>query len=183
MYWKYFGISFSITLSLLVAFTLYLNAIVNRDDPDFQSSYDFVDANSLLEQNINEDFVVIIISSTCPGTGYFMPPVKAATEKLEADGFSFYIIEENYVAQESENHLKRNCQEYDLTSPVFYISPETYPKNGGLFHIKQRYVDFVHDLCGTTDNFHFGYATYIYFKSGVYTEHADYLKEEWLELS
>jgi len=168
MYWKHFTISFGITFALLVAFFLNLNAYLDRDDPDYQSKYPLIDAQQILEQHADEDFVVIVLSATCPGYVYYMPIVKNTLDSLRSVGMPYYVIDDGYIDPARDQLLSDVCQEYGISDTVYFIDPATYPKNGGFFYIKRRYVDFVRDLCGTIDDIPFGYAQYMKFNKGQY---------------
>lgn len=168
MYWKHFIISFVLTFSVLVAFFFYLNSTINRDDRDFQSEYPLIDAQEILQRHSHEDFMVIVISSTCPGRGYFMPTVVKTTDSLKLNGTPYYIVNDDCIGLMSDRNLTSACEKYELFETVYFLNPATYPINGGFFHVKRRYMDFVDDLCGTTENFPFGYALYLSFKNGQF---------------
>lgn len=168
MYWKHFKISFVISFALLVAFFFYLNASINRDDPDYQSKYPLIDAQQILEQHADEDFVVIVLSVTCPGAVHFMPKVKSSIESFKDEGMPFYIINDNNIDLEIDELLSDACLKYGISETIYFIDPVIYPNNGGFFYVKRRYMDFVRDLCGTTEDIPFGYALYLKFNKGQY---------------
>ena len=173
---KYFLCSFIVSTVVLFCTSFVANEVVNQDQ-DYISKYPSINPKEFHKER---NFVVVIISSDCPGAPSFMPILKKNIELLKKQGFKYYVVNDNSISEASDLNLTKCLTKYDLNETAYFIDSKEYPETGGFINAKKRYKNFVHDIIPNPEQPFWGYAYYIIYKDGKYYKDTYEFKAEYL---
>ena len=158
---------FTIPLLIIAVFSLlFLSYGINQENMDYKSSYAFVDGKSILEKH--KDVIVVVLSTGCPGKVETTPFLKEKIEYFRKHNIAYILVADEIYNDNVDNKLDNFKKEFVLNDEIFLMDKNKYLSNSGFFNVKNRYKEFVFDLCKTNENFPFGYAVYIFIKDGKY---------------
>lgn len=166
-------------LALYVLFITSCGIIINREDYQFTSKYDYISGTELKNSiiNSNEDAVCIIIDPGCSGVDDFTPRVKMDLERIKGDEISTRVIVNMLNTQGNENALDSIIVEkHRLDHRLEIIDFKEHPVQ--TFKFKGKYDSFLTDLCGECNDKSLGYPFYVYYQDGKYIGKSYYLSEE-----
>jgi hypothetical protein len=162
---RYYIISFSITAFLLTVFTIWADSKIGYDDKQYTSRYPLLSAEQL--KSSKENFVVVVISTGCPGVTNFMPNLQKNVGLMQEYGYEYYIVNDDPISARSDTDLDRLLKKYEVDH-AYFIDNNVYKKNGGFLNPKKRYADFIKDLYPEPKQLYCGYAYYVIFENGQY---------------
>ncbi len=173
---KYFLYSFIISTVILFCTTFILNGIVNQDQ-DHISKYPTISPKDFQKE---QNFVVIVISSECPGAPRFMPIMKKNIDLFKEKGYKYYIVNDNTISAKSDLDLAKCLAKYDINETVYFIDNKEYSETGGFIISKKRYKSFIHDIAPQPQEPFWGYGYYLIYRDGKYYKDTYEFNDEYL---
>ena len=165
---KWFLKGFIVTTLLFYSLVLIIDFIANNDDKHYKSKFPKIDAKTILDTNKDNDFVVIVFSPNCSGVPMSFPILKKDLSFFMKQGVKYYLIADIVFNAIDDKKIKDTIIKYRIPlKNIYVLNKNVYQKNGGIFHSKQRYKDFVYDLCQSNGN-GLGYPQYFIFKKGKF---------------
>ncbi len=173
-----FGVSIFIMIVLILIGGVFL---VNREDENYKSSYQYIDAKTLSEKIRNEDknAIVIITSASCSGSPEFMPKIEKQQEYLNQENIKVYYVIDMLNRDTRDSLLTGVIKKYNINYIPLIINPIKHP-SGNLFNASRKYDTFLTQLCNTCNDGSLGYPFYIYFRKGEYVGKSYYLNNSIL---
>jgi hypothetical protein len=146
---------------------VFLKYGINQEDPSFESAFTAVDGKQIAAQQ--EDVVVVIVSTGCPGNNQTIPVLKEHLATFKENNIKYLIVADEIFSPSVDESLRQFLRDYELEEDLFLMDNQKYPNNSGYFNAKRRYLEFVNDLTeGKGDSIPLGYTNYIVLKEGRY---------------
>ncbi len=171
----FFGISIVVIITLILIGGLFL---VNREDENYKSSHQYIDAKRLADtiRNSERNAIVIITSPSCPGVPQFMPKIDSQQDLLKQRDIKVYYVIDMLNRDTTDSLLTSVIKKYNIHYDPLIIDPAKHP-SGNLFNASVKYDTFLTQLCDTCNDGSLGYPFYIYYKKGEYIGKSYYLND------
>ena len=160
----------SIGLFIVVVFILAIT-LVNKENLDFKSKCESVNADSIKIKIKNEEKAYVMIFSTlCPGKYETTQPLKTTIDSLKTLDIPFFIIADDLHNDSLDEDLDFFKKEFSFNDKIYILDANKYKINGGLFNSKTRYNSFLKELVGENHNIPLGYVVYLVIENGKLTK-------------